>query len=132
MKIFLLIAAILSSVFSMNAQFSFNFDEYDCGTWKAKPIYYTEWQSVDTLKKKPIKDTVRNWVYDDEKMMVTNQVLTIYCPCGCGYDTKWQQYRVCQITGIRQVRYKVQSYEYIPKPKSEYKKAIDSLLNRPK
>lgn len=99
----------------------------DCGTWKAKPIYYTEWQSVDTLKKEPIKDTVRSWVYDKENLMVSNQSLAIYCQCGCGYDTKWQQYRVCQITGIRQVRYKVQPYEYIPKPKSDYERAVDSL-----
>lgn len=122
-----LAAMLLLSVVSTKAQsFSFGFDN-DCGTWEAKPTYYTDWQNVDTLKNKPIKDTVRNWIYDAEKMVVSNMTTLAYCPCGCGYDTKWQQYRVCQITGIRQLRYKIQSYEYKPKPKSDYQRAVDSL-----
>ena len=99
----------------------------DCGTWKALPTYYTNWESVDTLKKEAIKDTVRNWVYDAEKLMLNNLTYAMYCPCGCGYDKKYSQYRVCSITGIRQIRYKVHPYEYKPKPKSEYQQVVDIL-----
>lgn len=99
----------------------------DCGTWKASPIVFTDWQSVDTLKKKPIKDTIRKWIYDAEKMQYSTITTLEYSPCGNGRPTIWEQYRVCQITGIRQMRRKIQSYIYIEKPKSEYQSAIDSL-----
>ena len=122
-----LVANLLLAVVSTQAQsFNLGFNN-DCGTWESKPAYYTNWQSINTLKIKKIKDTVRNWVYDEEKMIVSNMVNAMYCPCGCGYDIRWQQYRFCQITGIRQIRYKVQNYEYKPKPKSNYQQAIDSL-----
>ena len=100
-----------------------------CGTWKADSMYYTGWHDVDTLKNKPIRDTIRNWVYDEERRMYEKYRSWADCPCGCGFDRHWQQYRICQKTGIRQVRYKVQSYEYIPKPKNKYEKTIDSLSN---
>lgn len=99
----------------------------DCGTWKAKPIYYTNWESVDTLKNKPIKDTIRKWVYDEERLQFSNMTTLEYNPCGSGKPITWEQYRVCQITGIRQRRYKIQPYEYIPKPKTDYQIVIDSL-----
>jgi hypothetical protein len=99
----------------------------NCGTWKALPIYYTNWESMDTLKKKNIKDTIRKWVYDEERLQFSNTTTLEYNPCGSGKPIIWEQYRVCQITGIRQRRYKIQPYEYIPKTKSDYERTVDSL-----
>lgn len=121
----LLLAVVLFSQDAKSQTFDFGFS--DCGTWKAKPDYYTEWEGVDTLIKKSIKDTIRKWVYDSENMQVSNTTTLEYAPCGNFRPSTWEQYRVCQITGIRQVRYRVRSYEYTPKPKSEYQKVVDSL-----
>lgn len=125
------INAVLAVVFfcqgAKSQSFDFGMNINDCGTWEAQPDYYTEWKSVDTLVKKPIKDTVRSWVYDTEKMQVSNMTTLEWAPCGNGRPTTWEQYRVCQITGIRQVRYRIRSYKYIPKPKGDYEKAVDSM-----
>lgn len=101
----------------------------DCGTWEKKPIYYTEWEAIDTIVK-PVKTEDRNWVYDQEKMTGSNMTLAIYAPCGLGTPAQWIQRRVCSITGIIQERRKVQEYYYVPKEKSEYQKTIDSLKNK--
>lgn len=103
------------------------FDLNNCGTWEPQPDYYTDWESVDTLKKIPIKDTIRKWVYSPEKMQVSNIQTLEYAPCGNGRATTWQQERICELTGIRQKRYRVRTYKYIPKPKTEYQKVVDSL-----
>lgn len=123
------VAILILSINPATAQY-FTFDsDVECGTWVANPTYYTDWQSIDTLLSKPIKDTARNWVYNEEKMVISSIATLQFCPCGCGDDTRWEQYRVCKITGIRQVRFKIQSYDYKPKPKTEYKMAIDSILS---
>jgi hypothetical protein len=111
------------SIINNNNGFDFN----DCGTWEPQPDYYTDWESVDTLKKIPIKDTIRRWVYSPEKMQISNMVTLEYAPCGNGRPTTWEQQRICELTGIRQKRYRVRTYKYIPKPKTEYQKVVDSL-----
>ena len=122
----LMLAVVLFSQDAKGQTFDFGYKN-DCGTWEANSDYYTNWKPVDTLFYKPIKDTVRKWIYDEERMQVSNMTTLEYAPCGNGRPTTWEQYRACQITGIRQVRYKVRSYKYIPKQKSEYQKLVDSL-----
>lgn len=122
-----LLAVVLFSQSAKSQSFDFGQNINDCGTWEAQPDYYSEWESVDTLVKKPIKDTVRSWVYDTEKMQVSNMTTLEWAPCGNGRPTIWKQYRVCQTTGIRQVRYRIRSYKYIAKTKSDYQRVIDSL-----
>lgn len=131
----LLAIPMLSAVFCQNAksqitfqsQSGLGFNLNDCGTWEPQPDYYTEWESVDTLKKSQIKDTIRKWVYSPEKMQVSNMQTLEYAPCGNGRPTTWAQERICELTGIRQTRYRVRTYKYIPKPKTEYQKVVDSL-----
>ena len=131
----LLAIPMLSAVCCQNAkcqitfqsQSGLGFNLNDCGTWEPQPDYYTEWESVDTLKKVPIKDTIRKWVYSPEKMQISNSVTLEYAPCGNGRPTTWEQQRICELTGIRQKRYRVRTYKYIPKPKTEFQKVVDSL-----
>ncbi len=109
------------------------FGSSNCGTWVKDSLYYTDWLTADTLVKKPITDTVRRWIYNDYEFVFrtnSSNLLLSYCPCGCGYDDRWMQQRVCAVTGIRQYRYRIQTFKYIPKPKSDYEKAVDSLLNK--
>lgn len=103
----------------------------NCGTWK-DTVTYSDWVNIDTLSKQPIKDTLREWVYDeyDEPLESNSYNYAVYCPCGCMWDSNWWQYRVCKLTGIKQRRLKTQSWTMIPpppKPKTEYEKTIDSL-----
>ncbi len=103
----------------------------NCGTWKDKDTY-GEWYGIDTISKKPISDTLRNWVYNPVDEALNQNVYSnlVYCPCGCYSDDYWYQYRVCTLTGIKQRRLKTRSWTYTPlppKPKTEYEKAIDSL-----
>lgn len=130
-QLLLLISGLLLSEFQSSAQHLYvPENEYkltnDCGTWQKKPIYYTEWETEDSLKT-GIKNSKRDWVYSDYKY-VSNLITTLeYCPCGCGKSEKWTQERVCRITGILQIRYKIQGYQYIPNPKNYYDKVVDSL-----
>lgn len=127
----LLLSAVFCPVVKSQVTFSNGantlFDLNDCGTWEPQPDYYTDWESVDTLKKIPIKDTIRKWVYSPEKMQISNMVTLEYAPCGNGRPTTWEQQRICELTGIRQKRYRVRAYKYIPKPKTEFQKVVDSL-----
>jgi hypothetical protein len=104
----------------------------DCGTWVENAINYKEWFAVDTLSKNQAKDTLRQWVYDKIRVVGGNMTYATYSPCGNGDDVKFTQIRVCKLTGIVQKRYIIQSFTYIPKPKSEYELTIDSLINRNK
>ena len=127
----ILATLLLCAVFCQAQTIQGIFQISDCGTVK-DTIVYSEWQSVDTLIKRPIKDTVRNWVYNekDEPFESNSYNYLVYCPCGCLWDKNWFQYRVCKLTGIRQRRIKTQSFTRIlppPKPKTEYEKTIDSL-----
>lgn len=99
----------------------------DCGTWQPQPAYYTEWKTIDTILKSPIKNNIRSWVNSDEKLLVSNMTTMEYAPCGNGRPTRYIQYRICKITGIQQTRTKIIEYKYIPKPKTEYEKTVDSL-----
>ena len=101
-----------------------------CGTWRANDPVYTDWEPVDTLKSKPVKDTVRAWVYDREKLITSNQTKLVLCPCGCYDPTTYYQYRVCKKTGIRQVRYRTIYYSYTPPAANDYEKAVDSLKKK--
>jgi hypothetical protein len=98
-----------------------------CGTWKAGKDYFTEWETVDTLKGGVAESHLRHWVEDAQQLFRPNIELAIYAPCGTGSPTVYIQNRVCSITGIRQTRQHVYTQEYTPAPKTEYEKTIDSL-----
>lgn len=129
-----LLALLLLAIFQLQAQRSdlfINVSESDCGHWAPKDIVYSEWIPVDTLKSNPVKDTIRDWLYDEEHLVGSNNIsLAVYCPCGCGHPKMYIRRRVCLITGIVEVRYKTQFYEYVPKPKNEYQKTIENLNNK--
>ena len=101
----------------------------DCGTWKAKFIRYTEWVPLDSISKSS-SDTAMGWVYSDWKHS-NLELLThaVYCPCGCGDDIVYTQHRVSRKTGLVQSRKKIQSFEYIPKEKTEFERVCDSVSN---
>lgn len=99
-----------------------------CGTWTAKPDVYSDWVPVDTIKVGRIIDTLRTWVYSEEKGLGDpNMTHANYCPCGCYEDKSYEQYRVCSITGIRQRRYRTTSWYYTPREATEYEKTIEKL-----
>jgi len=98
----------------------------NCGTWKAKDPVYSEWTTTDTLGKHPIT-TKRNWIEDAWVHQWDNMTTLEYAPCGKGTPDRFTKKRVCKLTGIRQVMTKTIYYEYIPKLKSEYEAAVDSL-----
>lgn len=122
-----LLSILLLTITSTHAQ-SITKEINDCGIKEILPIHYTEWKSIDTLKNIPTKDTLRSWVYDEERLVIDTYTYAAYCPC-CAHEVKFQQYRICQLTGIRQLRYKVQRYHYKPKPKTDYQKTVDSFKN---
>lgn len=103
----------------------------DCGTWKTDTSY-SDWVTTDTVGKRKISTTDRSWVYNDkeEPLQSNNQMELAYCPCGCPYTTRYWQYRICKVTGIRQKRLK-ENYTHLipspPPPKTEYEKVVDSL-----
>ncbi len=97
----------------------------DCGTWKALPEKLTRWIAIDTVSM--VIDTARNWVHDQEELMVSNMVTLEYAPCGKGTPTRYRQQRICAINGIIQERFRIIRYKYIPKPKSEFEKVIESF-----
>jgi hypothetical protein len=99
-----------------------------CGTWVPLPEQIVEWATVDTLGKKKITDTVKRWVYDKEFIQPeTAWAEALYQPCGSGTPTIYLQYRICALTGIRQVRKRIFPYQYIEPVPSEYERIIDSL-----
>lgn len=101
-----------------------------CGTWEEQPSVLSDWITVDTLGNHHINSIVRQWVYDEERMVTSNITLANYCPCGCGYPIVYKQYRVCALTGIRQLRTRIINYKYIPPAKTEYQSVLDSLKAR--
>ena len=109
--------------FSVNAQII-----EDCGTWKIDSSYYIGWYNIDTINSN--SDTT--WIYSEWKTEYKNYTLTVYCPCGCGWNFKKYQRRVCGYSGIIQQRWQISVYKYIPKPKTEYEKLIDKLKNKNK
>lgn len=97
----------------------------DCGTWEAMPEEFTDWISIDTIS--TVIDTARNWVDDQEDLVVSNMVTLEYAPCGKGTPTQYRQRRICAINGIIQERFRIIRYRYIPKPKSDFEKIIESF-----
>lgn len=95
---------------------------------------YTDWKTVDTLGKFQASEK-RDWILDKERMLMGSGWQTLeYKPCGKQQSTTWEQYRICKITGIRQVRNRSQGYKYIPPPRTEYDSFVDSIyaITRPK
>jgi len=122
---------LLCAVYS-KAQLSFGGSLVrDCGTWKTDTSY-SDWATIDTIGKRKISTTDRSWVYNnkEEPLQSNNQTTLVYCPCGCPYTTRYWQYRICKVTGIRQRRLK-ENYTHLipppPPPKTEYEKVVDSL-----
>lgn len=117
---------VLVCVYSAEAQDfgSLNYT-YDCGTWKEDSTYITAWETVDTLAYYDERgDTI--WIYDEWKTELSHTVLAVHCPCGCGWDKKIYQDRVCGL-GIIQRRWKITTYKYIPKPESNYDRRVREL-----
>ena len=97
----------------------------ECGTWEAMPEEFTDWIAIDTVS--IVMDTARSWVDDQEKLMVSSMDTADYAPCGKGTPTRYRQQRICAINGIIQERFRIIRYKYIPKPKSEFEKVIESF-----
>lgn len=96
--------------------------QYDCGTWHANEPYVTEWNKIiDKKAKSP------EWVYDEWKFFAKPYVNANYCPCGCGEQSSYFQNRIDKKTGEIQQRWKITTYYYIYKPKSEYKITEDKF-----
>jgi len=115
---------LLTCVISSYGQgFEFN---NDCGVWEKDTTITTEWNTIDTLNYNVRGDTC--WVSSGWEYDMKSSTYLVYCPCGCGRGTKRFQKRVCGL-GIIQQRWEITSYKYIPKPKSEFDKRVDSILN---
>ncbi len=93
--------------------------------WKVKSVYFTAWENTDTIAFNPKGDTI--WTETELKYEHSeSEDYLLYCPCGCGYDSYRSQKRINGI-GIIQKRKEVTTYEYIPKPKTDFDHKIDSL-----
>lgn len=103
----------------------------DCGTWEAMPPDTTDFVSVDTLGSQPIEKK-RHWVYDEIRLKQTAITTLEYNPCGSGKSTIYYQYRICIITGIKQIRYITIRYKYTPKPQTEYEKVLQDFIEKNK
>lgn len=116
---------LLACVYSVAAQDFGNLNyNHDCGSWEKDSTYITEWQTKDTLNYNKCGDTI--WIYDEWKRELSPAVLAVYCPCGCRWDDKEYQDRVCGL-GIIQRRWKITTYKYIPKPESNYDRRVREL-----
>lgn len=127
-KIFFALILLLPSVAKSQTN-SGLFPQYDCGTWVADSIKFTDWENVDTLKK-PVQTEKRNWVLNDRwQHDVQMFVPAVYYPCGSDPAYSEYQFRVCSITGIRQKRYRIYNYHYVEPLKSDYQKTVDKFKN---
>lgn len=103
----------------------------NCGTWEQLAPDTTDFMSVDTLGSQPIEKK-RHWVYDEIKLKQTAITTLEYNPCGSGKPTIYYQYRICSITGIKQIRYITIRYKYTPEPKTEYEKVLQDFIEKNK
>ncbi len=128
----IILITVFSNSFCQRAIRSYKaFDEFylseslsECGTWIEDSTYLTSWEVIDTINFNPESDPA--WIMSEWEVEYSEMTL-LYCPCGCGYDTKRYMYRINK-KGIRQIRYEIATYKYIPKPKSDYERLLDSLL----
>lgn len=123
--IFIIVMIIGIWTLSSKAQSSYTLS--DCGKWVKDKVTITSWETLDTLNYKSFesKDYINSlWKEDPSK-----EVYAVYCPCGCGWETKRIQYRANR-QGIRQVRYEITSYKYIPKPLTKYDSIINFIKNK--
>lgn len=97
----------------------------DCGTWVKDTVYVSNWVPLDTLG--IVLDEKREWVYDEEKFVSSPSVHAVYAPCGQGNPDAYEMYRICAITGIKELRVRTITYKYIPKPKTDYQKIIQKF-----
>lgn len=105
-----------------------SFSPLKCGTWQEQPAVTTDWETVDTLGDKHITSTQRHWIYNAEEQVSSNTWTdAMYAPCGRGGATIYEQYRICSLTGIRQVKKRTISYKYIPPVPTDYERVVDSL-----
>lgn len=125
------IAVFITACISVKAQDMTIGPDSECGEWKQLPAKYTEWVSIDTIKKKPVKAISRDWVYEKEKYVTKPTMTLAYFPCGNPENQVYTQRRVCKLTGIIQERSRIIGYDYIEPDKTEYQQAIDSLENIP-
>jgi len=103
-------------------------EHHPCGTWERQPEDTTAWLTVDTLGKKENFSPERHWIYDTwNERPFSGWTDAVYRPCGWGDPYIMQQYRVCSITGIRQIRERFTAYKYIEAPITEYERVRDSL-----
>lgn len=140
MKMIFLLALVMivCSSFGQSLRFADSlFGIIECGTWVADSMRYTEWETVDTISVEAEKRNLRltkteqrDWIYGREIMDSRNWTYADWSPCGRGDTKMWRQYRLCRITGIRQVRTRYQTYHYVPPPISDYQKAEDSLKRK--
>lgn len=104
-----------TSLIIISILFIIRLNAQSCGTWIDKPVYYTEWETIEPLFGIKTKRTIRIWIYSKEQMTVSMWPNDFYSwQCGKGYPIKWVQYRICRINGIFQRRYKIQESYYIP------------------
>jgi hypothetical protein len=101
-------------------------EEPECGTWEKDEPQYLEWKDAGKIGNRPDSGQ-RDWVESEPKAREVNYMPAVYYPCGNPQAIIYDQYRVCCITGIQQHRTIIEGYKYIPKPKSEYQKAVEAL-----
>lgn len=99
-------------------------------SWVLKSTHYTQWETIDTISKKPIKDNKRDWYayrIDDDVDTSSSLPLINYSPFTKNKKAtrKFEEFRICKITGIRQHKYLVQEFELVAKKR--YEVIIDSL-----
>jgi len=105
-----------------------NSEPQPCGTWQAQPEEITDWHTVDTLGKKQAFPPERHWLAGTWKDAPLRGFLNaIWAPCGRGEPNILEQYRICSLTGIRQMRQRITAYKYIPAPLNEYERVRDSF-----
>ena len=97
----------------------------DCGHWETSSVQMTDWQLEDTIPFNSWGDTT--WIESEWRYINTNIIHPVYRPCKLDIE-KYQE----RISGrrIRQIRYEITSYKYIPKPETEYQKKLREIRGK--
>jgi hypothetical protein len=124
LKIFLIIL-FFSFSFLVKGQAYNELD--DCGIWKISRIYNIEWTTIDTIDYCAKCDNI--WVYSEWENENLNEGSLVWCPCGCGWDTKRYMDRINN-QGIKQRMWEITEHEYTSKPETPYEQKLDSINKR--
>lgn len=114
------LSAMLCFVFQFSsAQIS------DCGHWETDTIVERV-ILTDTINYNANGDTT--WVYSNWQNTNNGMTYAVYCQCGCGWTTIKTANRIND-RGVNQKLEKITSYKYIERPRTEYERKVEELIN---